>query len=594
MPAETQASADWGEMIGNIRKFGSLLTPEMRRRAALMLVLIVLMAAAETVGVLSIMPFLSVLGRPEIVHENPWLQRVFTGLGFTDTRRFIIALGLVSIALVVASSAFKTVTQHVLNRFVHFLRHSISSRLLSRYLQQPYAFFLERNSAELSKNILSETDQLVFNLVQPVAQMIAQGAVILAMGLLIISFDPGMALVILLAVAALYGAIYSAVSRRLARAGRERVAANRDRYQASNEALGGIKDVKISHSASTYLARFDKASRLYSRHLAAGDTLSQTPLYVVEGAGYSGMILIALVLLLRTNDVAHVLPALGLYGFAAYRMLPAAQIVYRGFARLKFSAPALDAIYGDLTLPDDTRPVANAVLVPEREIRLDGVRFAYPATPEKPVLDNFNLVIPVDTTIGIIGRSGAGKSTVMDLLLGLLSPTTGSLSIDGVRIVPSNVSNWQRAIGYVPQQVYLTDATVAENIAFGLPWSEIDMKAVERAAHVAQIHDFIINELPQGYRTCVGERGVRLSGGQRQRIAIARALYRDPPVLFFDEATSALDPRTEASLNQAIQVLSGTKTIVLIAHREASLKDCDFVLDVERMTMTSRAGVCGG
>ncbi len=539
------------------------------------LVLVVLMAVAETVGVLSIMPFLSVLGRPETIHENPWLEQIYSGLGFTDTRNFIVTLGIFSIAVVLISSAFKTVTLHILNRFVHFLRHSISSRLLARYLRQPYAFFLDRNSADLSKNILSETDQLMFNLVQPLAQMMAQGAVILAMCLLIVCYDPWMALAIVLAVTVLYAAIYGLVRKRLARMGVERVTANRDRYQASNEALGGIKEVKITHSTRAYLGRFDRASRLYSRHLATSDTLSQAPLYLVEAAGYSGLIVIALVLLLRTSDIAHVLPALGLYGFAAYRMLPAAQIVYRGFAKLRFSMPALQAIHRDLTMPEEVESEGASMLAPEREIRLEGIRFAYPATPEKFVLDNFNLSIPARSSVGIVGRSGAGKSTVMDLLLGLLSPQAGVLSVDGVPLTSANMASWQRAIGYVPQNIYLADATMAENIAFGVAVADIDLGAVERAARAAQIHDFIVKELADGYSTVVGERGIRLSGGQRQRIAIARALYRDPPVLLLDEATSALDSATEEAVNDAIRTLSEHKTIVVIAHREASLRECD-------------------
>lgn len=577
---------DWGEMIGNIKKIGILFTPHTRRRAGLMLVLIMLMAIAETVGVVSVMPFLSVLGRPEIVHENPWLQRAYMALGFTDTRRFIIALGIASVAVVIASSAFKAVTQHVLNRFVHFLRHSISSRLLSRYLHQPYAFFLGRNSADLSKNILSETDQLLFHLVQPLAQMIAQGAVILAMALLIVYFDPWMALMILLGVILLYGAIYGLVRKRLARSGTERVEANRDRYQASNEALGGIKDVKITHSAPIYLARFVRASRLYSRHLATSDTLSQTPLYLVEAAGYSGLILIALVLLLQTNDIAHVLPALGLYGFAAYRMLPAAQIVYRGFAKLKFSSPALDAIHHDLTLPEAVESEVDGMLAPHREISLEGIRYAYPTAPDKLVLDGFSLVIPANTSVGIVGKSGAGKSTVMDLLLGLLSPQAGSLSVDGTPVTAKNVANWQRAIGYVPQHIYLADASVAENIAFGVAKRDINMSAVERSARVAQIHDFIVDDLPNGYDTFVGERGIRLSGGQRQRIGIARALYRDAPVLLLDEATSALDNQTEAELIEAINTLSNNKTIIIIAHKEATLHQCQRVVTIDARPRT--------
>jgi len=568
-------------MIADLKKIWAVFTPVERRRATWMLGLVVLMAAAETLGVLSIMPFLSVLGRPAVIHENPLLQAAYAGLEFTDTRGFIFALGIASIAVVLLSSMFKAVTLHLLNRFVHLQRHSISSRLLAGYLWQPYEFFLGRNSADLSKNILSETDQMLFNLVQPLAQMVAQGAVILAMGLLIVCYDPWMAVVILLGVASLYGVIYGLVRKRLARTGVERVVANRDRYQACNEALGGIKDVKVTHSVPTYMAGFERASRLYSRHLASNDTLSQTPLYLVEAVGYSGLILISLALLLRTNDIAHVLPAMGLYGFSAYRMLPAAQIVYRGFAKLKFSSPALDAIHHDLMLPAAPEPRASGMLVPQREIRLEGIRFAYPAAPEKSVLDGFSLTIPANGSIGIIGKSGAGKSTVMDLLLGLLSPQAGTLSVDGIAVTAANVANWQRAIGYVPQHIYLTDASIAENIAFGVKKRDIDLRAVERAARAAQIHDFIVGGLPDGYDTFVGERGIRLSGGQRQRVGIARALYRDPPVLFFDEATSALDMDTEEAIVSAINEIGEDKTIVLIAHRVATLKACSVLVNVD-------------
>lgn len=561
-------------MISTLKNIWLLFVPNERRKATAMLLLVILMAITEAAGVLSIMPFLSVLGRPDIVQENPWLHGLFEASGIGDIRRFTIALGIASIAIVVASSIFKVVTQHVLNRFIHFLRHSISARLLAKYLRQPYTFFLSRNTAELNKNILSETDQLLFNLIQPLAQLIAQGTVVLAMSTLMIAYDPWMAISIIVVVGGLYALIYGLVRQRLERSGIERVAANHERYQASNEALVGIKDVKVTHSAAAYVQRFSRASRTYSRHLATSDTLSQTPLFLVEAVGYSGLILIALLLLMRSDDIAHVLPALGLYGFAAYRMLPAAQIMYRGLAKLKFSSPAMAAIHHDLALSEEAEAVSGDVIVPQREIRLEGIRFAYPASPDKPVLDSFHLTIPARGSIGIVGKSGAGKSTLMDLLLGLLRPQAGALYVDTKAIDSGNMAAWQRSIGYVPQQIFLSDASVAENIAFGIPKHDIDMRAVERAAGAAQIHDFIIGELPDGYATPIGERGMRLSGGQRQRIGIARALYGDPPVLCMDEATSALDSQTEEAVNEAIRNLTGDKTIIVIAHRASSLAYC--------------------
>jgi ABC-type multidrug transport system fused ATPase/permease subunit len=548
-----------------------------------MLVLVVLMAVAETASVLSIMPFLSVLGRPAIIHETPLLLDLYRRLGLTDTRQFIFLLGFASIALVIASSLFKTVTLHVLNRFVHMERHSISTRLLSRYLEQPYEFFLVHNPSILAKNVLSEVDQLLFELVQPLSQLLAQGAVLLAMALLILCYDVLTAICIMGTLTVLYGTIYGLVRKRLARIGNERQVADGKRYQACNEALGGIKDVKVTHATKAYLGHFERASHLFSRHFATNETLAQSPLYVVEATGYTGLIVIALVLLLRSNDIAHVLPALGLYGFAAYRMLPSAQIMYRGLAKLRFASSNLNSIARDLSLPKEPAATPGNALPLRREIRLEGICYSYPSAPEKRIFDGLDLVIPANSSVGIVGKSGAGKSTLMDILLGLLHPQEGVMSVDGVPITADNAADWQRTIGYVPQHIYLSDASVAENIAFGASSEAIDMARVERAARAAQIHEFIVRDLPRSYATSIGDRGIRLSGGQRQRIGIARALYRDPSVLLMDEATSALDEQTENLLNAAICHLTGNKTVIIISHKPSSLKQCGQIVNLTKL-----------
>ena len=565
--------------MNTLHKVWSLFTPAEQRKAIWMLLLALCMAVAETAGVISIMPFLSVLARPGIIQENSWLHAAYSRLGFTESSRFITALGLASIVLVITSSAFKTVTQHLLNRFVHLLRHSISSRLMARYLAQPYEFFLSRNSAELSKSILAEVDLLMVNLIQPMSQVLTQGTIVLAMLALVFAYNPWTALAIVLVVGSLYGAIYTLVRKRLHRMGTEMQVVNQERFQACNEALHGIRDIKVTHAEAAYLQRYSLASRTQARHMAANDTLSQTPLYLVEATGYTGLIVIALVLLSGSGDIGHVLPALGLYGFAAYRMLPAVQIMYRGFARLKFASAGLEHLHRDMMLPHSISvPEQQPPLQLRQEIRLEGISYAYPSNPDMPVLRDFNLVIPANASLGIAGASGAGKSTLMDVLLGLLPPQAGCIHVDDVRITADNLHRWHQSIGYVPQHIYLADASVAENIAFGVPKEQINMQAVERAARAAHIHDFVVTELPQGYATRVGDRGIRLSGGQRQRIGIARALYRDPPVLLMDEATSALDNETEAAINTSIRNLSGKKTIVVIAHRQASLQACQTVV----------------
>ncbi|MFV0278275.1 MAG: ABC transporter transmembrane domain-containing protein, partial [Parahaliea sp.] len=360
-----------------MKKLWYILLPAERRKVLGMLVMVVLMAVAETVGVISITPFLSVLGRPDIIRENPALMAAYNTLGFAGSRDFTIALGLLSIVLVIASSVFKTVTLHLVNRFVHLLRHSLSARLLSLYLHQPYEFFLDRNPAILSKNVLSEVDQLLFDLVQPLSQLVAQGVVVVAMTLVVFLYDPLMAICIVGVLGLLYGIIYGLVRKRLEVIGGERRDANGLRYKACNEVFGGIKDVKVTHSAAAYQRKFNEASRLLSRHSATSETLNQSPLYIVESVGYSGLILIALLLLLRSNDIGQVLPALGLYGFAAYRMLPAAQVMYRGLAKLKFSTAALNAIHSDFQLLIEGREGSSTILPLKQEIRLQGIRYAY-------------------------------------------------------------------------------------------------------------------------------------------------------------------------------------------------------------------------
>lgn len=567
-----------------LQRVWRLFTPGQQRKALTMLFLIILMAGLETVGVLSIAPFLSVLARPGIIQENKWLHLAYDEFGFEDFSSFITMLGLFTMLIVVFASIFKTLTFHLVGRFVHMQRQSLSSRLLSTYLHQPYEFFLLRSPPELVKNVLSEVDQLVFDLLQPLSMLIAQGMVAGAMVILVFSYDPWMAVSIVFVLGLLYGSIYMLVRKRLVRIGVARQAADTARYRTSNEVLNGVKDVKVAHAMNAYLKDFSRASHEFSRHSATAETLSHSPLYIVEAVGYSGLILVALALLWRSGDVAHVLPALGLYGFAAYRILPAVQIIYRGVARLKFSSAALENIENDLGLASPCAVEVSDAIVPKYTIELKSIIYGYPGDKNKCVLENLSVTIEANTTIGIIGPSGAGKSTLMDILLGLLHPQQGSLLVDGIPINRNNVMSWQRSIGYVPQHIYLMDATVAENIAFGVAPEIIDMKAVEYAARAAQLHDVVANDLPNGYLTRLGDRGARLSGGQRQRIGIARALYRDPPVLFMDEATSALDRQTEEALNKAIQGLSGRKTIVLIAHRESSLQICSDFISLKRIS----------
>jgi ABC-type bacteriocin/lantibiotic exporter with double-glycine peptidase domain len=553
--------------IAALRQLWQILEPREQRKAYRILVMVVVMALMEAAGVVSIVPFLVAITDPQAIHSNRVLNHLYEAFGFSSQRDFIIALGIASGAIIAASSSFKAITQHTLNRFSHLQLHSISSRLLLNYLNQPYSFFLQRNTSDLSKNILSETDQAVTTLIQPVVHTIAQSVIVLAIALLLLAYDTRIAIVVTVSLALMYGAIYYVARNRLAAIGAERIRANTERYKAANEALGGIKEIKIGAAAPLYLRRFNNATRTFARHRATNDTIAQTPLYIVEAVGYCGLIAIAVVVLWRTGNVSEALPLIGLYGFAAYRMLPAVQVIYRGASRMRFSAEALTRLHHDLNQPHE-RPTESLQppIVPQREIRLKSISYTYP-TGTKPVFENFSLTLQANTINVIAGPSGSGKSTLMDILLGLLEPQHGTITVDETPITRDNLRAWQASIGYVPQQIYLFDGSIAENIAMGLSSDQIDMKAVRDAAAKAEIDHFISKELPAGYNTSVGERGIRLSGGQMQRIGIARALYGQPTVLILDEPTSALDEETDAKLVATLTALSSRMTILLVSHR---------------------------
>ena len=375
--------------------------------------------------------------------------------------------------------------------------------------------------------------------------------------------------------------------RRLNRLGQERAHANLKRFQMAGDAVGGIKDVKILGLEQAYLDRFRKPALAVAEIDAETSAIGEVPRYLLEAIGFGGMLLFVIVMLASgSGDLGKVLPILGVYAFAGLRLFPSLQQVYGSFTSLRFARPTLDRLHADLMearssgggIPTGAEP---APLGLQRALELADVEFAYPRA-ERAALRGLDMTIPARTTVGLVGGTGAGKTTVVDLVLGLLEPQGGEIRVDGVPISRENRRAWQRAIGYVPQAIFLTDELVAANIAFGLPPEQVDRAAVERAARVAELHDFVMTELPQGYDTPVGERGVRLSGGQRQRIGIARALYHDPDVLIMDEATSALDNLTERAVMDAVHNLGHAKTIILIAHRLSTVRACDTIFMMER------------
>jgi ABC-type multidrug transport system fused ATPase/permease subunit len=568
-----------------IKKFFKLLTPPERKRAGLLLGMIILMGLLDMLGVASIMPFMAVLGNAEIVETNTILNRIFifaNNFGIKTAEQFNFALGIVVFVFLVISLVFKAFTTYVQLRFTLMREYSLGKRLVEGYLHQPYSWFLNRHSADLGKSILSEVAQVIGGGFIPMMNLISHGTVATALLFLLIMVDPKLAIIVGLTLISAYALIYKATSRMLKRNGEVRYKANQERFTVISEAFGAAKEVKVGGLEQAYINRFSDPARTFAMQQATAQVIGQLPRFALEAIAFGGMLLVVLYLMAQSGKIASALPIIALYGFAGYKLMPALQATYNSVTQLRFAGPSIDALYQDLMSLQPPNPYhAKVVMTLNQAITLNNIKYCYPNAPQ-PVLKDLSLNIPARSMVGLVGATGSGKTTTVDLILGLLEAHKGTLEVDGKPITERNRSSWQRAIGYVPQQIYLADDTVAANIAFGVDTKDIDHTAVERAARIANLHDFVSGELPQQYQTTVGERGVRLSGGQRQRIGIARALYHNPQVLILDEATSALDNLTEQAVMEAVHNLGKQITIIVIAHRLSTVKACDTIYLLEK------------
>lgn len=568
-----------------ITKILDLLSYQERKRAGVLVGLILLMAVLDMLGVASILPFIAVLANPQIIETNSFLNKAYeltSLIGVTSSEEFLLFLGIAVFLLLVISLAFKALTTYAQIRFVLMRECSIGKRLIEGYLHQPYGWFLNRHSADLGKTILSEVGAVVGSGMLPLMILLAQGSVAVALLVLLLIVDPLLAMTVGLVLGAFYFGIFALMSGLLGRLGHIRVKANQERFNAISEAFGAVKEVKVGGLERVFIDRFSISAMTYARTQATSQVISQLPRFFLEAVAFGGLLLVILYLLAQSQSFSEALPIIALYAFAGYRLMPALQQIYSAFTQLRFAGPSLQVLHKDLTSLNISEKSISQIYPfhVERDIKLNNISYSYPKS-EREVLKNIDLIIQAKSTVGFVGSTGSGKTTTIDIILGLLQPQSGAILVDGNVINESNLRSWQKVIGYVPQQIYLADTTIAENIAFGVESKKIDIDAIQRAAKIANLHDFINNELTDGYQTKVGERGVRLSGGQRQRIGIARALYHDPQILIFDEATSALDNLTEQLVMEAVKKLEHQITIIIIAHRLSTVRDCDqiFLLD---------------
>lgn len=566
------------------KKLFLLLKPDERRRAGFILIMIIVMAFLDTIGVASILPFMAVLTNPDLIETNIVLKTVYQELsvfGVKNNEQFLFFLGAVVFILLVISLVFKTVTTYFQVRFVELREHSISKDLVKRYLSQSYSWFLSRNSAEIGKTILSDVQQLIAAGIRPLMELIAKGMVTISLIILLIIANPKLALMVGLSLGGAYLFIFYFVRNYLSKIGNRRSINNRLRFKTLSEAFGASKEVKFKGLEEIYVRRFSDFSQKFALSQASAQVISQLPRFILEAIAFGGIMLIILYRMRLTGNLNSSLPILSLYVFAGYRLLPAMQQIYNSITQLTFISPVINKLDADLkSLNTSSIFTDKRILSFKKSITLKNIYYNYPNS-SKSALSDVSLNIPAKTTVGLIGVTGSGKTTVIDIILGLLEPQKGTLEVDGRVITKKNCRNWQNLIGYVPQQIYLSDDTIAANIAFGIHHKDIDSATIENVSKISKLHKFVINDLPNKYQTEVGERGIRLSGGQRQRIGIARALYNNPKLLILDEATSALDNQTEREVMDAVNNLSKDITTIIIAHRLNTVKNCDIIFKFE-------------
>lgn len=565
----------------SLHKMFFLLPLRERRGIIALFVCILLTALLEIAGVASIMPFMAVVANPALIDNQELLLAIGRAAGLNDNASYVVFLGSVALSLLVAGNLFAACTTAFTVRTGARLNRSISRRLLAAYLNRPYEHFLRDNSSRLNRNILNEVYNAVSFAILPALNVAARTVSAGSLIALMLLVEPLLSLLAVLILGGFYAVVYLLVRKTLKWNGERNHKAHQELSRIVAEAFGGVKEIKIAGREAEYLSRFSEPSRRVAKGQTIGGVVPQIPRYLMEVVAFGGVILLVIFFLSTGKELATVLPLITLYAVAGYRLMPALQQIFSGVTQVRFYLPSLDLLCHDLSgAPSGKDPVPdNSTVQPlpfDREIRLEGVTYRYSGSIS-PALAQVSLTIAANSTVAFAGESGSGKSTLVDLLLGLLSMQDGELFVDGMQVSGADIAAWQRNIGYVPQAIFLSDDTISGNIAFGVPADQIDHAAVQGAARLANLDGFIEHELPCGYDTVIGERGVRLSGGQRQRIGIARALYHDPKVLVLDEATSALDGITENAVLDAIHNLSHRKTIIIVAHRFTTIRDCDCI-----------------
>ena len=562
----------------NLIMIWSMLPPHLRGRSLLVLIMTVIGAGAEMIGLGMVLPVLSIILTPGTLVD---FGLPAFGLILLETlpHEHLVAASMTSLVVVyMLKGLYLAGLGWVQARYAYAIKASVSDRLLSNYMHADYEFHVQENSAQLIRNITAEVEQFVSNAIVPAIRLISELFIISAIAMLLVYINPMASIYMGMIVCMSMVIFHRLTNRLLTEWGRRRQEAEGSRIQKAQEALGGAKDAKLLKRENWFLSEYSKSNWLSSRMARNQLALSQIPYIWLEIVAIGALSFMVIYSVATGLSISQVIPLLGLFGAAAFRVIPSANRILTALQALKYAAPVIKLMRIEIAREDFTPKVTGQNLSFHSKVKMTNVGYRFPNQPAR-VLEDINLTIKKGEKIGIIGKSGAGKSTLINLFLGLIRPETGMLSVDG-RNVAENICGWQANLGYVPQQIFLTDNTLRRNIAFGVPDAEINDENLKSALDQAQLTEFV-SSLEDGLDTHVGERGVRLSGGQIQRIGIARALYNTPSILVLDEASSALDGDTERNLMSSINGLTGMVTMIIVTHRLSTLSDCDRIYKIE-------------
>lgn len=570
-----------------------MLTAQERRKFSFLAAVVFVMSILEVVGVVSVLPFIQLVADPGIVDRNEYLHEIYTTFRFENIREMMIWSGVAVIGLLCLTNAFSVFKTWLQYKTSWSVSHQVSVRLLKAYLARPYEYFLNRNTTEFTAFIIGETTHLTNGVILPIIEVFSRGLVSIIIFSLLVWVDPKIALIMFGALGAAYTIIFLLQRRYLRRIGEQRIDLSVKRYQSVIQLFDGIKTVQVFDRDSFFADRYETASQEFCDIQPRYNVTVTAPKYILEVLAFGTIVVVTIHLYLTVGDIANIIPKLSLYAVAGYRLLPALQAGFSAIGKLVHTWPVIDKLYQALYvhLPKKISrrkaSVAATVKTPgtelitpaqrlplRRSIRLENLWFTY-ENNERPTLQDINLTINQGETVAFVGATGSGKTTLVDLIVGLLRADEGEVMIDDTPLTPKLLSSWRSGIAYVPQDVFLFDDTAARNISLKETLSPDDEKLLRAAAMMADIHDFITTELTNGYHTMIGEKGVRLSGGQRQRLGLARAFFHQPAVLVLDEATSALDNVTERGIIESLNNLPQEITTIIIAHRLSTVRHAD-------------------